>query len=35
MKQHGSKYFALPPPPLGLGSKGNESTILVHGHITY
>ena len=37
MKQHGSKYFArrFPPPTLGMGLKGRNSTFSDHGLIAY
>ena len=44
MKQHGSKYFARrplpatlshPPPTLGMGSVGQNSTFSEHGHVAY
>ena len=33
--QHGSKYYARRPPPLTLGSKGQNPTFSEHGHIAY
>ena len=38
MQQHGRKYFAcrpLPPLILGLGLKGQNSTLSEHSHIAY
>ena len=37
MQQHGSKCYACrrPPPTLGMGSIGQNSTFLEHGHVAY
>ena len=38
MQQRGSKYFACRPPPpltLGLGPKGQNSTLSEQGHVAY
>ena len=35
MQQHGSKYFACRPSPLGMGSIGQKSTLSEHGHVAY
>ena len=38
MQQPCCKYFACRPPPsltLGLGSKGQSSTLSEHGHVAY
>ena len=37
MQQHGSNYLACRPTPLtlGLGSKGQNSTLSENGHVAY
>ena len=36
MQQHGSKYFARKPPPtLGMGLIGQNSTFSEDGHVAY
>ena len=36
MQKHDSKYFArIPPPTLGMGSKGQTSFFSEYGHVAY